>query len=65
MQEKIWDKQVYIYIKITHLFTVLIATPVYGYLHSVDWSAGMECWNGVKHWSGPVTTLGKVSMIKL
>ena len=36
-----------------------------GYLHSVDWSAGLECWNGVlewnhwngvKHWSGPVTT---------
>ena len=35
----------------------------------MDWSAGMECWNGVlewnhwngvKHWSGPVTTLGEV-----
>ena len=40
-----------------------------GYLHSVDWSAGLECWNGVlewnhwngvKHWNGPVTTFGKV-----
>ena len=40
-----------------------------GYLHSVDWSAGLECWNGllewshwneVNNWSGPVTTFGKV-----
>jgi hypothetical protein len=22
-----------------------------GYLHSVDWSTGMECWNGALEWS--------------
>ena len=31
----------------------------------LDWSAGIGVlewnhWNGVMHWSGPVTTLGKV-----
>ena len=45
-----------------------------GYLHSVDWSAGLEYWNGVlewnhwngvKHWSGPVTTYKLMVMIKL
>ena len=35
--------------------------PKMGYLHSVDWSAGLECWNGVLEWNcwngeGPVTT---------
>ena len=23
----------------------------FGYLHSVDWSAGLECWTGVLDWS--------------
>ena len=29
----------------------LIKYQFKGYLHSVDWSAGLECWTGVLDWS--------------
>ena len=63
MQEKIWDKQVYVYKNNTLVYSTNSNTGI-----RVSAFSGLECWNGALEWSealGPVTTLGKVSMIKL
>ena len=46
MQEKIWDKQVYIYKNNTLVYSTNSNTGI-----PVSAFSGLECWNGVLEWS--------------
>ena len=46
MQEKIWDKQVYIYKNNTLVYSTNSNTGI-----RVSAFSGLECWNGVLEWS--------------
>ena len=46
-----------IFMQVRQFVVWLIREVLMGYLHSVVWSAGLECWTGVLDWSTGMESL--------